>query len=106
MSKDKGLEDRYEVVKRTNPNKQLDCIVLEFDDKIAREAIAFWALKMREHGYECVYQDVKQKLLGITNVSLEPVHFTCPYCQHRYHVKYVGERECNHCERIFTPVIE
>lgn len=81
MSKDTGLEDRYQVIKRTNPNKQIDCIVLEFDDPIGRQAIRYWAELMQIRGYEKVCADTMEKVrkYGDTRVfsatSSDPVVF-------------------------------
>lgn len=58
----KGLFKKYEVTKLSNPDKPLDCIVLEFDDPIARVGIKAWAKEMRAKGYERVYEDVIEKL--------------------------------------------
>lgn len=62
MSKDTGLEDRYQVIKRSNPNKEMDCIVLEFDDQIARVGIFYWAKLMQAHGYDKVYEETMAKM--------------------------------------------
>lgn len=57
-----GLERRYEVKKLSNPEKQVECIVLEFDDPIARLSIRHWAAQMCRQGYTEVYRDVMKKL--------------------------------------------
>lgn len=62
MSKIAGLENRYQVIKRINPLKELDCIVLEFDDPIARVGIKAWAEEMKKQGYETVYNEIMTKL--------------------------------------------
>ncbi|MBX9877662.1 MAG: hypothetical protein K2Y22_04320 [Candidatus Obscuribacterales bacterium] len=64
MSKANGLEPRYEVKKLTNPTKEFDCVVLEFDDPIARVGILAWAKEMKLHGYEKVYEDVIRRMYG------------------------------------------
>ena len=48
----KGLYKKYEVIKVDNPAKEIDCIVLEFDDPIARVGIEAWANEMLSMGYE------------------------------------------------------
>jgi hypothetical protein len=50
MSKQEGLVKKFEVTKLSNPEKKLDCIVLEFDDPIARRGIQAWAEAMLEAG--------------------------------------------------------
>lgn len=62
MSKAKGLESRYHVKKLGNLDKKIDCIVLEFDDPIARVGIKAWIKEMRAQGFERVYEDVIEKL--------------------------------------------
>jgi hypothetical protein len=59
---EKGLFQKYEVKKLSNPDKNLDCIVLEFDDPIARVAIQAWAEEMLGKGHRQVYEDVMKKL--------------------------------------------
>lgn len=62
MGKAKGLETRYHVKKLGNLDKKIDCIVLEFDDPIARVGIKAWIKEMRAQGFERVYEDVIEKL--------------------------------------------
>ena len=64
MSDDKkrGLYWKYEVQKLSNPNKKIDCIVLEFDDPIARSGIRAWALQMIASGYVECGREVIEKL--------------------------------------------
>jgi TusA-related sulfurtransferase len=62
MSKEKGFQTRYEVRKASNPAKQMDCLVLEFDDPIARKGIRAWAEEMRRQGYEACANEVFEKL--------------------------------------------
>lgn len=50
-SKEQGLFKKYEVTKLSNPEKVIDCLVLEFDDPLATQAIATWAAEMRRAGY-------------------------------------------------------
>ncbi len=58
----KGLYQKYEVKKLTNPAKEIDCIVLEFDDPIARIGIAAWADEMERFGYISAANDAREKL--------------------------------------------
>lgn len=60
--KEKGLYGKYKVEKISNPEKKIDCIVLEFDDVIARTGIMAWAEDMAHHGYEVVLLNVMDKL--------------------------------------------
>lgn len=62
-----GLENRYQVQKRSNPDKRIDCIVLEFDDPIARVGIKAWSIAMLAAGYTQVFKDVQQKLYDYEN---------------------------------------
>lgn len=61
MDKDKGLYKKYEVTKLNNPTKKLDCIVLEFDDPIARVGIRAWADAMAKNGYYACATEVMRK---------------------------------------------
>ena len=65
MSKQEGLVKKFEVTKLSNPEKKLDCIVLEFDDPIARRGIQAWAEAMLEAGYHRCAAEVLGKLLRI-----------------------------------------
>ena len=58
MSKDKGLLIKYEVTKVSEPNKQINCIVLEFEDPIARVGIKSWAEEMGKNGYIRLEEEV------------------------------------------------
>lgn len=60
--KNKGLFQKYYIEKISNPEKQIDAIVLEFDDPIAREGIWSWAIEMRNNGYYKCYSDTIDKL--------------------------------------------
>lgn len=63
MSRDKErLEKRYEIKKLSNPEKQVEAIVLEFDDPIARLAIGVWAETMYQKGYSQVARDTWDRL--------------------------------------------
>lgn len=76
MSKEEGLKAKYTVMKNTGKTEKVgmsqvdavcikmveDCIVLEFNDPIARKGIIAWANAMREEGYHQVYRDVMDKL--------------------------------------------
>lgn len=77
MTKQAGLEDRYQVIKRSNPEKNLDCIVLEFDDPIARVGIKAWSKEMRAQGYESVYEDVIERLKPYTGEPGKVYFFGC-----------------------------
>lgn len=61
--KSTGLYQKYIVKKIKNPDKEMDCIVLEFDDPIARRAITFWANLMHEDGYTLCAAQTKQKVI-------------------------------------------
>jgi hypothetical protein len=63
--RDTGFIGKY-WVSRVDRRAMGDCLVLEFEDPIARGAIAKWAEDMRENGYEKVYSDVMKKLDKIT----------------------------------------
>jgi len=58
----KGLEERFEIKKLTNPDKKVVAIVLEFDDPIARKAIEKYANFMLGANFELVYKDLIKKL--------------------------------------------
>lgn len=62
MSKEIGLFRKYEVKKISNLKKQIDAIVLEFDDPIARVGIKAWADEMHNQGFEKCAIDVWNKL--------------------------------------------
>lgn len=59
--KEKGLYGKYEVKKITNPTKELDCIVLEFDDPNARYGIYHFAIKCHNEGYQQLAADIYRK---------------------------------------------
>lgn len=58
MSKELGLIQKYEVKKLTNPNKKMDCVVLEFDDPIARVGIRAFAKALEQEGYSALAVDL------------------------------------------------
>lgn len=58
----KGLFKKYSITKISNPDKEIDGIVLEFDDPIARAALFKWAKIMKSEGYVKVHDDVIRKL--------------------------------------------
>lgn len=58
----KGLYKKYEVKKLSDPEKEIDAIVLEFDDPIARVGIKSWAREMLVKGYIQVYKDAVKKI--------------------------------------------
>ena len=60
-----GLFQKYIVRKINNPEKNIDCVCLEFDDPIARIGIAAWAEAMRSQGYIKVWENVQEKLKQI-----------------------------------------
>jgi len=62
MNKTNGLLQKYEVKKLSNPTKEMDCIVLEFDDPIAQIGIRAWAEELHERGYTLLALDVISKL--------------------------------------------
>ena len=60
--KDKGLYQKYEVKKFSNPDKEIDAIVLEFDDPLSWDAIARFAMDMHAAGYELAAYEINAKL--------------------------------------------
>jgi hypothetical protein len=69
MSKKEGLYTKYHVEKIGRPDEKLDCIVLEFDDPIARVGIQAWASEMNERGYHKCAAEVFAKLLRLQEAS-------------------------------------
>jgi len=63
--KNRGLYKKFHVQKLSNPTKEIDCIVLEFDDPIAQKAIMFWANEMCINGYNLCAQQTKEKLYDL-----------------------------------------
>ncbi len=57
-----GLYKKYEVKKITNPQKKVDCIVLEFDDPIERKGIVAFAAAAYHEGYKQLAFDLWDKL--------------------------------------------
>lgn len=66
MNKDKGLYKKYEVT-RVDGKPMEGCIVLEFNDKLAREAIHKWSVDMYLAGNTKVFEDVQKELLKYEN---------------------------------------
>lgn len=62
-SKEQGLIKKYKVEKIGKPAQEVDAIVLEFKDPIARVAIAAWASEMRANGYHECAMDTYEKLM-------------------------------------------
>lgn len=67
--KNTGLFKKYEVVKLSNPGKEIDAIVLEFDDPIARVGIEAWRAEMAKNGYIECSNDVGERLHRYGHVS-------------------------------------
>ncbi len=65
MNKEVGIYQKYEVKKLSNPEKKMDCIVLEWDDPLAWDAIEIWGRQMSIAGYEQVWIDVRDKLKAL-----------------------------------------
>jgi len=61
QEKEKGLYEKYEVTKLTNPNKELDCVVLEFDDPVQRKGIRAFAEAAADEGYHRLAWDLDRK---------------------------------------------
>jgi len=59
---DTGLYKKYQVTKLARPLEEIDAIVLEFKDPIARDGILQWAESMRLAGYTKVHDDVIDKV--------------------------------------------
>ncbi len=60
--KEKGLYGKFFVQKINNPDKKIDCIVLEFDDPIARIGIEAWGKECIIKGYKKLGHEVLEKL--------------------------------------------
>lgn len=60
--KNKGLYGKYKVERVDGKPIKDGCIVLEFNDPIARKVIFRWARYMRDAGHFQVYEDVLDKL--------------------------------------------
>ena len=60
--KAKGLNKKYEITKLTNPTKEIDAIVLEWDDPISRKGIRTWIEELKKVGYDTLYNDVNERL--------------------------------------------
>ncbi len=61
IKRDKGFIGKY-WVGRVDRKPVGDCLVLEFKDPIAHQAIIQWAEDMRKNGYEKVYTDIMKKI--------------------------------------------
>ena len=59
--KDTGLFKKYNVEKKSNPEKKIDAIVLEFDDPLSREAIIKYADIMKREGFDRFAFDLVNK---------------------------------------------
>ena len=62
IEKSKGLYQKYVVKKINNPDKEIDCVVLEFDDPIARDGIWAWCGAMKRNGFVKCAEDTMKKL--------------------------------------------
>jgi hypothetical protein len=60
-SKNIGLIKKYEVKKLSNPSKEIDAVVLEFDDLLSRKAIRKFAGIVLSHGFWELGHDLKTK---------------------------------------------
>ncbi len=65
--KKRGIYRKYEVKKLSNLTKEVDAIVLEFDDELSWKAIHAWANIMLEAGYEKVFDETMIKLKQYKN---------------------------------------
>lgn len=61
-SKERGLYPKYKVERVDGKPIPHGCIVLEFGDPIARQALQIWALEMSYEGYQQVHADVMKTL--------------------------------------------
>ncbi len=71
--KEKGLYQKYRVKKVGKPREEMDCIVLEFNDPIARHGIRTWAHLMHVRGYHKCAGQVLAKLDRIEKTKLKGV---------------------------------
>jgi len=69
--KQKGLYRKYLVQKLTDPEKKLECVVLEFDDPVARVAILAFARAAQVAGYRLLAEDLHRKLLATAPSEFE-----------------------------------
>lgn len=60
--KERGLYGKYKVEKTTNPDKKLDCMVMEWDDPNGRKGIRAFAEAVKKEGYLLLYVDLDEKL--------------------------------------------
>jgi hypothetical protein len=62
MSKDEGLQHRYDVTRVDKKPITLGCVVLEFSDERAWPALLKWADTMEADGYAKLAQDVRRNV--------------------------------------------
>lgn len=62
-----GLYKKYEVTKLSNPEKEIDAIVLEFDDELSRHGIKEFARVAALKGYPKLAHDLFQKCKDYEN---------------------------------------
>lgn len=67
--KKRGIYAKYIVDRVDGKDIPNGCVVLEFNDPIARPAILNWANRMLDAGYEQVYIDVIAKLSEISEAN-------------------------------------
>ena len=76
--KDTGLFKKYEVTKISNPTKEVDAIVLEFDDVLSRTALRKYSSILRNAGYmelandivtKCNKYDIQQNTISYENTT-------------------------------------
>lgn len=65
--KDQGLIKKYDVKKLSNPEKEIDAIVLEFDDPISRKVLKYYASKLAAAGYSKFANDLVDKVFAYEN---------------------------------------
>ena len=71
--KDRGLYKKYQVTKLTNPEKNIDAIVLEFDDKLSRVALIEYAKILSDNGYSYLASDILCKVEEYNEKEIEEV---------------------------------
>lgn len=82
--KDTGLYKKYEVKKISNPEKALDCIVLEFDDPNAREGIFAFADACERDGYQQLADDLRGKARRYAGDAKEVSHELLQFFSYRH----------------------
>ena len=60
--KQRGLYMKYEVTRVGKPDELVDCIVMSWDDPLAREAIHAFAKAARREGYHALASDLFERL--------------------------------------------